>query len=76
MEPDNLMSEANELEFRELYIRELRSKRQQHGYTELRDERIQVTQQMLKTPGRRGEAIKLEEIDKEILRRYMEFGYL
>jgi hypothetical protein len=31
---------------------------------------------MLKTPGRRGEAIKIEEIDKEILRRYMESGYL
>ena len=33
------------------------------------EERIKVNQQELKTPGRRGEKIKQEEIDKEIVRR-------
>jgi hypothetical protein len=33
------------------------------------DERRKVNQQEMKTPGRRGEKIKHEEIDKEIVRR-------
>jgi hypothetical protein len=37
---------------------------------ELTEERVRVKQQALITPGRRGEQIKHEEIDKEILRRY------
>jgi hypothetical protein len=72
MESDNSISQINELDFRNRYGQELRSKRQLHGYTELQDEKIQVCQQMLKTPGRRGEIIKMEEIEKEILRRYMQ----
>ncbi len=36
---------------------------------ELYEERIKVNQQERKTPGRRGEKIKLEEIDKEFVRR-------
>jgi hypothetical protein len=35
----------------------------------LYEERIKVNQQERKTPGRRGEKIKQEEIDKEIVRR-------
>ena len=42
------------------------------GYNELEDERKLVDQQALKTPGRRGELIKFEEIDKELTRRYSE----
>jgi hypothetical protein len=33
------------------------------------EERVKVNQQERKTPGRRGEKIKQEEIDKEIVRR-------
>jgi len=33
------------------------------------EERLKVNQQEQKTPGRRGEKIKQEEIDKEIVRR-------
>lgn len=40
------------------------------GRDELTEERVRVKQQALITPGRRGEQIKHEEIDKEILRRY------
>jgi hypothetical protein len=52
----------------------LRKKRQNdtYGYREndeLYEERIKVNQQEKKTPGRRGEKIKQEEIDKEIVRR-------
>ena len=35
------------------------------------EERRKVTQQEGRTPGRRGEEIKQEEIDKEIVRREM-----
>ncbi|HXG06398.1 MAG TPA: hypothetical protein VNI77_03630 [Nitrososphaera sp.] len=37
---------------------------------ELEDERKNVRQQAMKTPGRRGEQIKDEEIGREIVRRY------
>jgi hypothetical protein len=60
--------------FRERYAEELRKKKQQDTYhyrgnNELVEERIKVNQQEQKTPGRRGEKIKQEEIDKEIVRR-------
>jgi len=42
------------------------------GYNELEDERKMVNQQAMRTPGRRGEIIKSEEIDKEFSRRYSE----
>lgn len=60
--------EDNEQEkfFREKYSDELRKKKRD----ELDDERKKVNQQGMKTPGRRGEQIKHEEIDKEIVRRY------
>ncbi len=67
----------DESEFRKRYSLELRSKKQQiyntHiGCYELDEERKQVNQQALKTPGRRGESIKNEEIDRELCRRYKE----
>jgi hypothetical protein len=60
--------------FRERYAEELRKKKQQDTYryggdNELVEERVKVNQQERKTPGRRGEKIKQEEIDKEIVRR-------
>jgi pyrrolidone-carboxylate peptidase len=65
-----------EKSFRERYAEELRKKRQQDTYSyggdnELVEERVQVNQQEQKTPGRRGEKIKQEEINKEIVRRDM-----
>ena len=42
-------------------------------FNELEDERKMVNQQVIRTPGRRGEMIKNEEIDKEFSRRYSEY---
>ena len=56
--------------FRDRYANELRKKKQDQRTDELDDERRKVKQQGMKTPGRRGEQIKHEEIDKEISRRY------
>jgi hypothetical protein len=39
------------------------------GDNELADERRSVNQQGMRTPGRRGEEIKQEELDKEFVRR-------
>jgi hypothetical protein len=63
--------------FREMYATELRKKKQQdsssyRGNDELNDEKRRVNQQELKTPGRRGEKIKQEELDKEFSRRSTE----
>jgi hypothetical protein len=61
--------------FRERYAQELQKKKNQPGaggYSqgdEMAEERRHVTHQQGKTPGRRGEEIKQEEIDKEIVRR-------
>ena len=62
--------------FRERYATELRKKKQQDSNTfrgddELNDEKRRVNQQEMKTPGRRGEKIKQEELDREISRRSM-----
>ncbi|WP_415311577.1 hypothetical protein [Candidatus Nitrosocosmicus sp. FF01] len=64
--------------FRQRYSQELRSKRQQihdndRGFHELDDERRSVQQQMMRTPGRRGEIIKEEEISIEFGRRFNEY---
>jgi hypothetical protein len=77
MESINSIYLSDESDFRERYAQELRNKKQRiydiHiGYSELDEERKQVNQQAMKTPGRRGEAIKNEEIDKEFSRRYKE----
>lgn len=74
---DSIIYMNQELEFRKNYASELRNKKQQiydlHvGYNELEEERKRVNQQVMKTPGRRGEIIKNEEIDKEFSRRYKE----
>lgn len=63
-----------EKSFRERYAEGLRKKKQKDTYSyrendELYEERVKVNQQEKKTPGRRGEKIKQEEIDKEIVRR-------
>ncbi|MEM3095327.1 MAG: hypothetical protein QXX64_06790 [Nitrososphaera sp.] len=58
---------AEEKFFRENYAQELQ--RIKHD-RELEEERKKVKQQAMKTPGRRGEQIKQEEIDREIIRRY------
>lgn len=58
---------AEERFFRESYAQQL----QKIGHDpDLEEERKKVKQQAMKTPGRRGEQIKHEEIDKEIVRRY------
>lgn len=56
--------------FRESYALELRKMKQVAGKDELQEEKNNVKQQEMKTPGRRGEQIKYEEIDREIVRRY------
>ena len=61
--------------FRERYAQELQKKDKQPGagsYSqgdEMAEERRNVNHQQWKTPGRRGEQIKQQEIDKEIVRR-------
>ena len=60
--------------FRHRYAQELVKKRQPgvdnyYGADELLEERKKVNQQQMKTPGRKGETIKQEEIDKEMVRR-------
>jgi len=57
----------------------LRKKRQcginsYYGVDELLEERKQVNQQQMKTPGRRGEVIKHEEINNEMSRRLLSRG--
>ena len=68
----NSMAEDTEEEkfFRDRYANELKKKRQDGIADELDDERRKVKKQGMKTPGRRGEQIKHEEIDREISRRY------
>jgi hypothetical protein len=73
----NISSEV-EADFRERYSNYLRNMKQRIydtylGYNELEDERKFVNQQAMKTPGRMGEIIKSEEIDKELSRRYSEY---
>ncbi len=64
-----------EQSFRERYAQELQKKKKQPGTggryqdDEMSEERRNVSQQQGKTPGRRGEQIKQQEIDKEIIRR-------
>jgi hypothetical protein len=77
----NLVEEQSPIDmessFRIRYSNELRSKRQQiydkdRGFNELDNEKRSVLQQMMRTPGRRGEIIKEEEISKEFARRFFE----
>jgi hypothetical protein len=68
----NSMVEDTEEEkfFRDRYANELKKKKQNGRVDELDDERRKIKQQGMKTPGRRGEQIKHQEIDREISRRY------
>lgn len=73
----NIFSEVED-DFRERYSVYLRTMKQRIydtylGFNELEDERKMVNQQVIRTPGRRGEIIKNEEIDKEFSRRYFEY---
>lgn len=73
----NIFSDV-EVDFRERYSTYLRTMKQRIydtylGFNELDDERKMVNQQVVRTPGRRGEIIKNEEIDKEFSRRYIEY---
>jgi len=73
----NIFSEVED-DFRERYSIYLRTMKQRIydtylGFNELEDERKMVNQQVIRTPGRRGEIIKNEEIDKEFSRRYSEY---
>ena len=64
--------------FRQRYAQELRKKKTQDstsshfGFDEISDELARVKHQAMITPGRRGEQIKHEEINREILRRMWE----
>jgi hypothetical protein len=60
----------DEKQFRGRYADELKKKKHSGKDSDLDVERSEVKQQGMKTPGRRGEQIKNEEIDKEIVRRY------
>jgi hypothetical protein len=58
-------------------LRSYERKKQQDSNTfrgddDLNDEKRRVNQQEMKTPGRRGEKIKQEELDREFSRRSME----
>jgi hypothetical protein len=55
----------DENDFRQRYAAEL----QKMTDKRLDDERYQVKQQAMRTPQRRGEAVKHEEIDREVVRR-------
>jgi hypothetical protein len=71
MSNDDTEEEAS---FRERYAQELQKKKQQasnsyRGDDDLMDEKRRVNQQQMKTPGRRGEEIKQEELDREFVRR-------
>ena len=73
----NIFSEVED-DFRERYSIHLRTMKQRIydtylGFNELEDERKMVNQQVIRTPGRRGEIIKNEEIDREFSRRYIEY---
>jgi hypothetical protein len=75
LESESNNTDVQEAEFRDNYSRQLRGKKQQvydtqTGHNALQEERKQVNQQAMKTPGRRGEIIKNEEIDKEFSKRY------
>jgi len=72
------ISSRIETDFRERYNIYLRTKKQRIfdkyiGFNELEDERKIVNQQVMRSPGRRGEIIKNEEIDKEFSRRYSDY---
>ncbi|AFU57180.1 hypothetical protein Ngar_c02320 [Candidatus Nitrososphaera gargensis Ga9.2] len=72
---NNADDTQEEKDFRSKYAHELQKKKMQSyanwhfGLDEISDELARVKHQAMITPGRRGEQIKYEEINKEILRR-------
>jgi len=70
-----MVDTQEEKDFRKRYAYELRKKKSQSsanshfGVDEILDELARVKHQAMITPGRRGEQIKHEEINNEILRR-------
>jgi hypothetical protein len=74
--PTITIESPTESSFRHRYAKELEKKRvpridNYYGPDELLEEKLKVNQQQMKTPGRRGEIIKQEEIAKEIIRRLL-----
>jgi len=75
--PSEIPTESpTESSFRQRYAKELEKKRvpgidNYYGPDELLEEKARVNQQQMKTPGRRGEIIKQEEIAKAIVRRLL-----
>lgn len=71
----DLNDTQEEKDFRVRYAYELRKKKISNSISshfnvdELSDEQARVKHQAMITPGRRGEQIKQEEINREILRR-------
>lgn len=65
-----MVDTEDEKQFRGRYADELRKIKNSGNNSDLDVERSEVKNQGMKTPGRRGEQIKNEEIDKEIVRRY------
>ena len=72
---NNVNDTQEEKDFRARYAFELRKKKMQSsdipdfGLDEISEELARVKHQAMITPGRRGEEIKFEEINREILRR-------
>ena len=72
---NNIEDTEEEKDFRARYASELRKKvvrnsiNSHFGLDEISDELARVKHQAMITPGRRGEQIKHEEINREILRR-------
>jgi hypothetical protein len=68
---NNMVEDTEEEKaFRVRYSNELKKKKHGGRDSDMDIERTEVKQQGMKTPGRRGEQIKNEELDKEIVRRY------
>ena len=78
MSNNDVSDTPEEKDFRERYAQELRKKKmppqgnlnRHFGSDEISDELARVRRQMFVTPGRKGEQIKIEEINKEISRRH------
>ena len=68
---NNMVEDTEEEKFfRDRYANQIKNKMQNGRFDDLDYERRNLKQHGMKTPGRRGEQIKHEEIDREISRRY------
>ncbi|MBA3750863.1 MAG: hypothetical protein H0X03_08260 [Nitrosopumilus sp.] len=78
---NNVTLNEQEESFSKFYASELRKMKQQindndRGFNELDNEKRQIFHQAIMTPGRRGEIIKKDEIEKEFARRYQEVNMI